>query len=247
MSPSPSKSQVNKAGKTLRRQLTGAHPPPERDRLVQAGRVLYAFREAHQIPLVSARTGLASCIRSEQATALLLTQRLKRLETILDKLMREPTMALERMHDIGGCRAVFLHQADVSRVATRFVRNGLIRNGQADRVIDYTASPRSSGYRAVHIHTQYQERFVEVQLRTVVQHAWAIIVEAASSATGIDVKNGDGGDEAQRYLRELGARWAAHEVRLGPTTAPDPDWLYAALETAAEDLIACVAGTGELP
>ncbi|WP_423920349.1 hypothetical protein [Candidatus Poriferisodalis sp.] len=244
MSSPPTKSQVNKAGKTLRRHLAEAQPVLDRDRLLQAGRVVYAFREAHQSPLVSARTGLASCIRSEQATVLLLTQRLKRLETIFHKLTREPRMALAEMHDIGGCRAVFLHRQDVDEVAVRFSRNSLIRNGRPDRFIDYITSPRSSGYRAVHIHTRYQERFVEVQLRTVLQHAWAIIVEAVTSATSVDVKNGAGGQDVHRYLTQLGTRWAAHEAQLGPATAPERDWMYAALETAAKELTELVTETG---
>lgn len=247
MSSPPTKSQVNKAGRTLRRHLTGRQPVTDRDRLLHASQIVYEFREAHQNPLVSARTGLASCIRSEQARVLFLTQRLKRLETIFHKLTREQRMGLAEMHDIGGCRAVFLHQQDVDKVKSRFIRNSSIRNGQPDLVIDYTNSPKPSGYRAIHLHTQYQQRFVEVQLRTVLQHAWATIVETLSSASGVDVKNGAGGPEVHRYLTQLGADWAAHEAQIGPATAPHPDWMYASLETAAADLTQLVASTGNAP
>lgn len=34
------------------------------------------------------------------------SQRLKRVPTIMNKLLSEPTLPLSRMHDIGGCRAI---------------------------------------------------------------------------------------------------------------------------------------------
>jgi predicted nucleic acid-binding Zn ribbon protein len=48
-----------------------------------------------------------------------ISQRLKRIPTILDKLHREPGMNLGRMEDIGGCRAVLRDLDEVYRVLGR--------------------------------------------------------------------------------------------------------------------------------
>jgi ppGpp synthetase/RelA/SpoT-type nucleotidyltranferase len=42
-----------------------------------------------------------------------ISQRLKQLATITDKLQRMPKTRLARMQDIGGCRATFVDQAKV--------------------------------------------------------------------------------------------------------------------------------------
>jgi len=47
--------------------------------------------------------GLRSVVGTEGCTVEV-TQRLKRVPTIVDKLRREPTMQLASMQDIGGCR-----------------------------------------------------------------------------------------------------------------------------------------------
>lgn len=49
--------------------------------------------------------GLRSCLTTE-GLELDVSQRLKRLPTIEDKLRRLPRMDLSSMQDIGGCRAV---------------------------------------------------------------------------------------------------------------------------------------------
>ncbi len=93
----PSKSQVKKAGSTLRRYM--------RDELnddtavVQALDTMEAWRRAHYGPLVSANNGLRSRARTAGVAAKV-TQRLKRRQTILEKLRREPTLDLSRMQDI---------------------------------------------------------------------------------------------------------------------------------------------------
>lgn len=49
------------------------------------------------------------------------TQRLKRSQTILDKLRREPTLDLSRMQDVGGCRAVVETKDDLRRLEARIL------------------------------------------------------------------------------------------------------------------------------
>ncbi len=133
------------------------------------------------------------------------------LPTIEDKLRRLPTMDLSSMQDIGGCRAVLDTQQQVQRVVERFCANSLRRNQQPDKIRDYVASPRVSGYRAIHVYTRYHGRRIEVQLRTREQDGWAKIVEDLTSMTGIDFKNGHGPDRVHELLRELSALLAPRE------------------------------------
>lgn len=110
-------SQVNRAGRLLRawngdnRPLYGA---AER----RAMQVLDEFRALHAAPLITANNGLRSMLRTE-GCPIEVSQRLKRRATILDKLRREPTMALSRMQDIGGCRAIVDSVEQLRRVERR--------------------------------------------------------------------------------------------------------------------------------
>ena len=79
-----------------------------------------AYRDDHKLALVTANNGLRSCLRTLRLEGEV-SQRLKRLPTIVDKLRREPTMKLSQMHDIGGCRVVLESAAEVEAVKTRFL------------------------------------------------------------------------------------------------------------------------------
>lgn len=148
--------------------------------------ILLAHRAAHRLPLTKATMGLRSAVKTEQCE-IEVSQRLKRVPTIIDKLVREPTMQLANMQDIGGCRAVLGSIDEVRRVQRR-----LSRNRPPVRVSDYIAEPRPSGYRGVHVIVRYDGRPVEVQLRTQVMHEWAITVERAGGRLGEDLKSGYG-------------------------------------------------------
>lgn len=115
-----SKSQVNKAGKVLRRWARGDLTDPSRDR--DARDILLAFRALHEVPLTKATMGLRSVVGTEGCTVEV-TQRLKRIPTIIDKLRREPTMQLASMQDIGGCRSVLDGIDEVRRVQSRLSTN----------------------------------------------------------------------------------------------------------------------------
>ncbi|MET8519510.1 hypothetical protein [Nocardioides sp. NPDC004968] len=115
----PSKSQVKKAGSTLRKCLRG--DLADVDAFVGALDTVEDWRRAHSVPLVSANNGLRSRCRTIGVEAEV-TQRLKRSQTILDKLRRQPTLDLSRMQDIGGCRAVVNGKDDLRRLESAGLR-----------------------------------------------------------------------------------------------------------------------------
>jgi hypothetical protein len=71
----------------------------------------------HARPLT--RVGLRYFVAEAADGPVIVGQRLKRMETIRDKLERHPKMALSRIHDIGGCRAVLPNQTAVDHVIER--------------------------------------------------------------------------------------------------------------------------------
>ena len=174
------------------------------DRLTGALEVIDAFRAAHQVPLTKANNGLRSMINTE-GCRLEVSQRLKRFGTIIDKLEREPTLALNKMQDIGGCRAVLGTVDEVRRVESR-----LKKRRPPIGYADYIASPRESGYRGVHVIVCYDDRAIEIQLRTRVMHAWAITVERQSTRLGTNLK-GDGHHEMQELMAAISEALAIEE------------------------------------
>lgn len=206
-SSAPTKSQVNRAGKHLRALLLQTQPAPSGDQLSAAIQTLFAFRAAHAYPLSKATMGLRQRVARE-GCQVEVSQRLKRAPTIVDKLRREPTMALSTMRDIGGCRAVLESMDELRRVESRFLRR---TSGPVVDHHDYVSEPKPSGYRAVHLTVCYDGRLIEVQLRTRVMHEWAVTVERLTSRMDEDFKSGEGSDEVQAFLQAASEAMAVEE------------------------------------
>lgn len=210
--PPLSSSQVDRAGRTLRHWMAELVPQPADaegfvipDNVNQAFETLIAFRAEHAIPLVTANNGLRSMVRSE-GCRVEVSQRLKRTPTIVQKLMREPTLALSRMQDIGGCRAVLDSIDEVHAVQRR-----LMKRRPVVSVSDYIARPRSSGYRAVHVIVMYRGRRIEIQLRTRVMHQWAVTVERLSGRLSMFLK-AEGDHPVQQLMSVISQAMALEEV-----------------------------------
>lgn len=201
-------SQVKKAGKVLRKWMQGelVFDDHNENQIFWAIDVLRNFRALHQQPLGKATMGLRSVVKTERCARVEVSQRLKRLPTILDKLGREPTLNLATMQDIGGCRAVLDSIDELRRVESR-----LKKNRPPVGYSDYIKTPRASGYRGVHVIVTYDDRRVEVQLRTQVMHAWAITVERLSGRIGANLK-GDGRHAVQQLLAAISQAMALEET-----------------------------------
>lgn len=204
MPPELTISQVNKAGRILRQwQLTNP-PRVASEEIMKAMAILLGFRAAHQYPLLKANMGLRSMVQTE-GCRVEVSQRLKRVPTIIDKLMREPTMQLANMQDIGGCRAILANIDELGRVSRRLAKN---RPGRID---NYVKNPRASGYRAIHHIVQYDGRKIEVQLRTGIMHEWAITVERLGGGLQTDLKSGRGPEPVLAWLEAISRAMALEE------------------------------------
>lgn len=205
----PSVSQINKAGRILKRWGKEGYPADKdtyavSDEVMHALEILLRFRAAHSVPLVTANNGLRSMVKTA-GCQVEVSQRLKRAPTILGKLLREPTLALSRMQDIGGCRAVVGSIPEIRAVQRRLVKNRPVYS-----ISDYIETPRSSGYRGVHVVVDYGGRRIEMQLRTRVMHEWAVTVERLSGRLSEFFKS-DGDHPIQQLMSVISQAMALEE------------------------------------
>lgn len=202
--PDATRSQIKKAGRTLRRCMRG--DMDDQGEWEKALLLVLEHRAAHARPMLSANNSLRNFVQRLDLDAQV-SQRLKRMTTILDKVVREPTLALDRMQDIGGCRVVVPDLVSVYQLAARVEET---RGRKLIDSVDYVENPRSSGYRGVHLVAEYgrDPRPIEIQIRTRNMHVWATAVEEFSSTLGENYKQD--GDTALHAYMECVARLFAH-------------------------------------
>lgn len=215
--PGGSKGRINRAGANVR-----AGTATDDDHAV-----IQTWRAAHRPALNTFQSLLRTRTRGSSAKV---AQRLKRKSTIYDKLQREREMQLARMDDIAGCRIIFrnirqLHQFRASLHKARF--NHTLRHADQPDKYDYITHPKATGYRGIHDVYSYDVNseagaelkglYVELQYRTLIQHAWATAVEIVGVITDSQPKFQKGDPrimQVMSYASEILAR--AHESMTGP-------------------------------
>lgn len=133
------------------------------------------------------------------------TSRPKTIDTLKQKLERDPSKPLQIIQDLAGVRfdaEMTLDEQDA--VVTAIV--GLFGHNAEDCVKDLRVGEHS-GYRAVHIWLRLPTR-VEVQVRTHLQSAWANMYEALADVLGRDIRYGvlpsaEGPREAIKSLQDM--------------------------------------------
>jgi ppGpp synthetase/RelA/SpoT-type nucleotidyltranferase len=203
------KGQVNRAGRLISDYFSNPSEDPEDpflghdpDELVRAMFAITWWKGRHARPLSRVAAGLRYHVIQEDGAVegrIDVAQRLKKRDTIIGKLHRYPRMELTQMHDIGGVRATLPSLAALNAVSRRLKKTWTIKKTR-----DYISAPKPSGYRAVHHDVLRDGVVIEVQLRTVRQHAWANQVEDDGRRLGIGYKFGFGSEQAQDYYRVMG-------------------------------------------
>jgi len=188
--PEFSRKKIKKAGRNL------VCADIESKEYIDSLPIFHNWRSAHAFPMQIMLDLLRkNSIRIDKNA--IAVQRLKRVPSILDKLIRETGMSLGRMEDIAGCRVV------VSNVKNVKLIHGSLQKSRTKNILhrerDYISSPKKSGYRGIHLIYKYsgsKEKFngmaVELQIRSKIQHSWATAVEVVGAYTKQALKASSG-------------------------------------------------------
>ena len=239
--PSFSRGRIDKAGDTV---LQAGKPPSLADYTIALG-VVDDWRASHSYPLQIIRNTLANRAKRVSSDAIV-AQRLKRLESIVNKLGREPHMKLSQMQDLGGCRAIMPTVAEVDELVRihKDARDKAPSRHELHHCKDYIANPKASGYRSVHLiykfrtenpnHATHNGQRIEVQIRSRLQHAWATAVEVVGAFRKQALKSGQGSQEWQRLFALMGSVLAKKEQRPLVPNTPDGAALLQEITSVSE-------------
>lgn len=221
--PEYTKSHVHKAGEAVRNgKIT-----PETEKVIEN------WRSSHNHILNTWLVIFIKRIQKEVFRAVV-GQRLKRKNTIYDKLKRPETnkMSLERMYDIAGCRIVLNTLGDLYDFRNSILHNTRIYHQRIKKYHkDYISAPKNSGYRGIHDVYAYKSDprrsdnwnglFIEIQYRTKYQHAWATAVEIADIIKHSRTKFSDVADAEQNTYFKYASEIIARVYEGGKSCCPD--------------------------
>lgn len=185
-----SKSQINRIGKQIRKKLN------QNDVIIESDlELLQNYRISFQSSLNAVFDFLVLKSKYHYKGSLTV-YRLKRIDTIIRKIKRFPTMSLSKMQDIAGCRSIVGSESQIYKIVKDFEENSQFEI--IDRA-DYIKDPRETGYVSYHLIVKPidSERFVEIQLRTRAHHSWATLVEITDLIFNVKLKEGE--DHLQLY------------------------------------------------
>ena len=194
-----SKTQIVDAGSKMR------HPDISDKEVLEAKEIIDNWRASHAYPLHACYMILR---RQASGTKYIVAERLKRLESIVNKLRREKNMNLWTMQDLGGCRYIVSSVEEVYTEVEKF-KISMKNHEQKGEGKDYIKSPKNSGYRGIHLVYKFnsmrkqeynKNMMIEFQFRTHIQHLWATAVETYDLITRESIKSSCGKSEVKRFF-----------------------------------------------
>jgi ppGpp synthetase/RelA/SpoT-type nucleotidyltranferase len=214
------KTQIKNAGKVLRKQDFKS------DEYDEAYSVLSAYRMEFGTALFTVNMRCRNIIKKcfldtkrFRSSDFIIAQRLKRLESIVMKLDRFPSMGLDTMQDIGGVRVILPTQDDVNLFLEKFPGSRSKIKVNEEKCQNYILKPKEDGYRSFHyvlyVPNAKSENLpilkIELQVRTHLQHAWATAVEVAGLAKRQSFKTGDWEADWKNFFIAVGDLFEQYE------------------------------------
>lgn len=210
-----SRSNLNRIGSYLYEEGIDAFKRSE------AMRIVSDWRMTHLPVLREFVEGLTAYLAERGVKYAFYSQRVKRMTSIIEKLRNNEAtgMRLGGLQDIGGARFVFetleeLHACEAALLTFSPAHFEL------EKVNNYIVEPKDSGYRGIHYvykyhseNADYDGLRIELQIRTRLEHSWAMAVETASLISRTSLKaNIDDNSIWREFFRLVSAIFAQKEA-----------------------------------
>lgn len=215
--------EVRQAGEALSSKLIWNDETAESIRRTFA--IAHNWRDSHGYPMNRFRAILNGQMKRNKVTGNAVA-RLKRMPSIRGKLVKQQ-WPLDKIQDLAGCRAIVPSIKDAQALINRM---RAMRGHVLHKEDPYIEKPKANGYRCHHMVFRYRgerddavfdDRRVEVQIRTWLQHTWATAVEAVGAYRSENMKGGDGSAEWLRLFALMSAEFAATEECAEPPGTPE--------------------------
>jgi ppGpp synthetase/RelA/SpoT-type nucleotidyltranferase len=185
------KTQVNKLGKKIRDKIKVGENPS-----VELLEDLQEYRTSFKKDISSVFNDISDIAKNVRKDSVI-SFRIKRIESILSKIERQPTMSLGNMGDIAGCRIITYSESSLNKVI-----KVLNVNYKCVSFNDYLVSSKDDGYRGYHLYIESplkNNKIIEIQVRTVQGHKWASMVEIIDILYNLKIKEGQKHQDFQRF------------------------------------------------
>lgn len=194
------RNQIKKAGKIFKGKEI-----PSKDELDLAINSLTYWRSIHGQILEEFEEKILSLAIEVDKNAII-AKRLKRTPSIVRKLKRLNHIQLNSMQDIAGLRIIVGSMYKVKKLVKILKSNKFSYELKIED--DYITNPKSSGYRSFHLIFKNNDKnnqeldglLIEVQVRTIVQHAWATAVEIMGTYLNTQLKFNEGKQKWLNYF-----------------------------------------------
>ena len=180
--------------------------------------VINNWRTSHNFPLNTFQRRLRDIAKRINPDSLI-AQRIKRFASIKLKLQLQPNMKMSQMQDLGGCRAIMKDIQELDSMVEIYKHQSRGIKHTLHKEQDYISSPKTSGYRGVHLiykygsdkSTDFKDMRIEIQIRTLLQHAWATAVETVGTFIKMPLKSSLGDSGWLRFFSLMGSAMAIAE------------------------------------
>lgn len=206
------RNEINKAGKVL------ISPSPDLFELADAVTKVDDWRKQHLPVLELLSNQVSELLNKKEIHIAFSSQRLKRMTSIKEKLIRTEGMGLGGVQDIGGARFVFDDMETLLQAKDIITETSFIDFVLDHAPYDYIEKPKNSGYRSVHFVYKYVKPGddldglrIELQIRTKLQHDWATAVETAELISHSSLKASQGDQAWLDFFKLVSAIFAQKE------------------------------------
>lgn len=191
----------------------------DKNEVDNAVNIINDWRSLHLIVLDELQNFIVNLLLKHNIRGFAISRRLKRLSSILNKLDRNPQSGLGTMQDIGGLRIVVPTMSSLNKVLALITTNIPDCFEQTKAPMNYIEVPKAvSGYRSIHFIYKYHSSNtdvdgmkIELQLRTKLQHSWAMAVETAELITGTALKSSQGDENWITFFKVVSSLFAIKE------------------------------------